>query len=200
MALAITDACSPASHEEVARYVAYIAGAKLDRQAKLEREVEAYVSVPPGPMLPEGAVQAPPPRATKGSAGVPDAHPPTDGSATVLDARRPPPAGLKRAALLAAAFALAGVGVAAAFRARPAASVAAEPPPPPPTQSAPAAEDTIELEGDPPQLPAAEPAPKRTRSPRRPPPATTAAARAPCDPPYSIDDHGRKHYRPECLP
>jgi hypothetical protein len=108
---------------------------------------------------------------------------------------------------LAAAVALAAVVAAAAFRSRAAGPVAVAPAPE--TAVTGLAEETIEivdvLPSGPAQLSAPASAPRRA-VPKHAQPVPTAAARsaaghAPsCDPPYSIDEHGRKHYKPECLP
>jgi serine/threonine-protein kinase len=88
---------------------------------------------------------------------------------------------------------IATIGVVRAARSTPVAPAA-------PTSSAPAS-------ALPPPIPTAAPTPAPPPMPTTtPPPSTNASAppprhrRSACDPPYSIDSAGRKHYKPGCLP
>jgi serine/threonine-protein kinase len=197
MALALTDACAPASHAEVARYLEYVAGSVLEQHAVLEREVEAY----------RGGEAAAVESARSNLISIPTL-PPTSAPRPAELPTSPPSAGYRRAILLAAAVTLAAVVVAAAFRSRAAGRVAVAPAPE--TAATGPAEETIEIVDVPPSdtPPSSAPASAPTRAvpPKHAQPVPTAAARSAaghtpsCDPPYSIDEHGRKHYRPECLP
>jgi serine/threonine-protein kinase len=187
MAVALADACAPAPREDVARFLEYVAAEELERRLRREREAEAYEVEEPR------LVSAPAPRMS------PAPSPPV-----AYSRPSPPPPALRKRYIplsfaIVVALVVAGGLVGLAFRkhrARPAAvaeppaaeSVAAPVEPPPADSAAP---DPLVIDID--DLPAAAAKPARP-APRKP------KAKNPCDPPYSIDPSGKKHYKPECLP
>ena len=190
MAEALAAAVPPATREEIAAWIQSLAADQLDARAQLVRSTEAC----------DDPLDAPEGAAKESTA---------DGTAVVTRVDVPV---RRRPKLLRAALALALIATGAALAlvrftpGRPTVTAVAASAAPPAVASAetltlqpvvmsadtpPVASDTTEVD---PKLPTSRP---RVR------PAAHAAvakgARAACDPPYSIDADGVKHYKPSCL-
>jgi len=207
MAIALEEACAPASHEQVAAFVerhGYDALVAFDEACKEAAEDESTIVT----ALPT-ADAAPPPE----PAVVPD---------------RPQPPQLATPAASATSRRLVGVGIAAALligigvgvmfggggKRDDAAPLAALPDAgrvelaeSPPAAAASASFPGIAIAEVPaPPEPSATPVPSASVAPRAsavtasPPRPRTVPSKAWCTPPYTYDANGRKHYKRECLP
>jgi serine/threonine-protein kinase len=194
MAAALEEATTPASTADVAAWIARTAEDLLDTRAQLVREAERY----DGERAPSDAP------ATDATA---------DGTAIVAKVDRPAARRMRIRSVIAAVLALACAGfgfVRLRVSGRAAAST---------TSAAPATSASAETSGpatlmlDPVVVPVAiaspssDPSPSpstakpRSRlAPRPAAPIRSQSARAACDPPYSIDSDGMKHYKASCLP
>jgi serine/threonine-protein kinase len=194
MAEALANAAPPASAQEVAAWIERVGGDLLDTRTQMIREAEA--------------------RGSMDSAQVSDAS--ADGTAVLTRVEK---VGRRRSArwpvVLAAVAALGAAGVVAARVARAPAHgasgvlspVAAEshpsvdPVPPtalmidPVVSPAVGAVSSPSVDAGPHAKPGARGATSRPAAQVRPP-----SARAACDPPFSIDSDGMKHYKAACLP
>lgn len=170
MALALTDVCPPATAEDVARFVEYVAGEELEARTERVRAVESYVYEEESP-------------ATR--------------AAPLGTAKKPPwipglAFGVTFVSLIVSAWAYvhpatheSGVEVSS---------------PEPQTSNAVIEMPAYEVEGE------SEPVMElddTTRSTEkravRPAPRAAARPKPSCDPPYMMDEKGKKHYKPECL-
>ncbi len=203
MALALAGACPLAGAEEVARFVQYAAGEELEVRAERVRAVEnhtleeALAEIPravSAPMLP--ALPAPPKRAHRRVAlasGIAAVVALT--LVTILGQRALKASALARSESIASA-------------APPAFAALAEPPPPVveipdvPAVTSASQDNVLELEDLPARRPVGRPSIRVPSRPAKPQATTSRPTLDPngCEPPYSIDEKGQKHYKSKCLP
>jgi serine/threonine-protein kinase len=191
MAEALAAAVPPATREEVAAWIQRTASDLLDARAQLVRVAEATADPRPTEAAPADAtasgtaVLAPAddlaaPRARRRRAAIVAAVVVACGAAAFVRLARAPSAGPATGSPVAS-----GASVTSAAELESASPAATAPP---------AAPTTLVL--DPVVVPTGKP---RTRGVQRPV-AQSPGARAACDPPYSIDADGMKHYKASCLP
>ena len=200
MAFELASACPPASAEDVARFVEYMAGDELAARTEMVRAVESYE------------------------------WPDTDGSLSIRRVRLDPEARSRRVRgrILAVAFALtclcllASAIVSARAYVDPHANEdpfpypTADPHPESSATSAPSPthatarltdfptapvtlpEPVLELDEQAARRAGARPKPGARQASEAPPAARRPATTA-CEPPYTMDERGKKHYKPECL-
>jgi serine/threonine-protein kinase len=195
MATALELATRAASTAEVAAWVARTADDLLDTRSQLVRQAESTDEV-------TGSLDAPRSDAT------------ADGTAVVTRVDRPAFGRKRMWPAIAALAVLAGAGFAfvrlhASARPAPsaaAAAVAASVPAEPPTAPSTLVLDPVVVPiastspiVDPSSIPSAA-RPKAHGAPRPAAQAHSPAARSACDPPFSIDADGMKHYKASCLP
>jgi serine/threonine-protein kinase len=179
MAWALADACPPAPPEELARFLDHMAAEELARRSRCAREAqERHVQDDPASSAPTPLRSVP----VAGEEQTPKWH--------------------RIAAVgIVVGFVLIGALVGRAFRAHP----VDDGPEPVPS----GAEPSVSAVAPAPEPPAASPPvleiddlpTVKSPRPRVPRPKAQGGAKPnPCEPPYSIDTNGRKHYKPECLP
>ena len=200
MAQALEASTRLASSAEVAAWVRSRAAASLAERASAVQSIDS--------MQPRASAELTPPTGRRDSLATGSSN----SSSTVAEAPKPPAARpwAMRALVVLLAVAIGGLVALRGLDAR-RARAAPAPPPPPASSLAPLPADPVPvpmLEPPPAVAPATPrsaeaPPPKGTR--RRPPtspPASTAAPKPPqdpCDPPFSIDDSGRKHFKIQCI-
>jgi serine/threonine-protein kinase len=199
MALDLERICSPASANVVGEWVQRLASERLDLRARLVAEIERSTT-----------------RARAALGQLEERHP-TSGvvptsrgmqSAALVGhlpeamAAPPPPQksglGLVTAVVLMVCFVLAGLGLTGIVLSRRPKPIA------PPVAVTPAASDTppppsAAIEEPPPIVSAAPASASVAAPPPSPPPVWRPKAKPKCDPPYTIDEKGHKHFLPECV-
>jgi serine/threonine-protein kinase len=191
MAEALAAAVTPATREEVAAWIQHTASDLLDARAQLVRVAEATED--PGP------TEATPADATANGTAV----------LTPADGPSAPRARRRRAAIAAAVVVAcaAAAFVRLAYAPAPGPVAGAPAPSGAPAASAPELDSASSATVAPPVAPTTlvlDPVVVPTGKPRtrgaQHPVAQSPGARAACDPPYSIDADGMKHYKASCLP
>jgi serine/threonine-protein kinase len=197
MAREIERICAPASATVVGDWVQRLASERLDARARLVAEIERSTTR-------SRAVLAPMEEHPQPTSGViptargPNASLPSFTGPMPLLPAAPAPAsrglGLGGAIALVVFFLLAGVGLTAIVLAR----GGVRPPPaidaPPAAIVAPPAQPTELVREEPPTATA-----EREPEAAAPAPAAKPRAKPKCNPPYTIDAKGHKHFIPECL-
>jgi serine/threonine-protein kinase len=201
MALELERICAPASATVVGDWVQRLASERLDHRARLVAEIERSTT------------------RARAAIGQLEDRPPTSGvmptsrgmqslgqMPTPMVAPAPPEkTGLNgiTAIVLCVCFVLAGLGltgIVLSRRAKPiaeptAATATASETPPAPVVTAPPPSAAME---EPPPTASAS-ASASAAPPPPPPPVWRPKAKPKCDPPYTIDDKGHKHFLPECV-
>ncbi len=195
MAFEIEKVISPASNAEVGEWVQRLATANLDARARKVAEIESSTSI-------TGVSTLPPPSDKSGvkpAGGAPRSEPPPAKTSRVLVGALVGLGLLLVGAAVVIAYLLGTRGAATAAALPPAPSASAAAPPaetgpalsPPPTTAGPTASAT------PTTTVAPTATPKATA--KAPPTATVVAKPAVnCNPPWTIDKQGHKHFIPEC--
>jgi serine/threonine protein kinase len=183
MAIALTDVCPPATAEDVARFIDYVSGDELEARTERVRAVESYrVEDEPSP--------PPPPKSPS----------PTSTRTKTKRAWIPGAAfGITFVSLIVSAWAYVrpparDAEIEVPLADPPASSVVMDmdaPLTPEPTISVEPGEPETVVELDDPTRAAEKRSRQSARLPARPRPN--------CDPPYTMDEKGKKHYKPECL-
>ena len=208
MAQALEAVCAPASATTVGQWVQRLASERLDARARLVAEIERSTTRSRAALAPieeqhhptSGVIPTPrgamPSLPGQGGLTGPMPFVPLDQGVP----REDKGFGIVAALILVIAFLLAGIGIAAIVLSRHAHPTT--PPPvakeyvPPATSASAAPEPTAPAE--PAAAVVAEPAPAVSAS-AAPATTTKAKARPKCDPPYTIDTKGHKHFIPECV-
>jgi serine/threonine-protein kinase len=190
MAFELEKVISPSSNAEVGEWVQRLATANLDARARKVAEIESSTSITGVPTMPPASEKSGVKPAGVAPRSVP---PPPQTSRTLVGA------------LIGLGVLLVGAAVVIAYLlgTRGSATTAALPPapsattPPPPTVTAPPPATT-----ESPPIASANPAPsaapKPTAKPAPSPPIIPMKPAVNCNPPWTIDKQGHKHFIPEC--
>jgi serine/threonine-protein kinase len=197
MALAIADACPPASPSDVARFVEYVASDELEARDAQVRVVENFRVVPRHSAEAEATTQRAHFARLPSMRRVYTAHKAVLAltaltvlcAIVLLSLRQKAPLPLATSAVSMTAASANGSTPSPAATSPATSEVEALA-----TLEAPV--DVVDLDTIAPPAPTSRVRPH----PRTPPRPRTSLHPPSCDPPYSVDDKGMKHYKPECLP
>ncbi|MFO0737020.1 MAG: serine/threonine-protein kinase [Labilithrix sp.] len=199
--------CAPASSTIVGEWVRRLASDRLDVRARLVAEIERSTTRSRA-ALAQIEEQQPTSGVVATSRQAPSASIPVQTGPMPMVPRSAPPEersglGPVAAIVLIVSFLLAGVGLTAIVLSRRAPKPTmtfSEPAPTPPAAEPPKTDEPAQPVEEPaPAAPAAPSSSASSSASPTPPPAPRPRTRPRCEPPYTIDAKGHKHFIPECV-